>query len=212
MKAAGHELNGLRALYQAATAARRDGSTSGLAGLLAPLMVVVDYRGWRVVAMCVVPVGDGTLCYGSDDQARTVHRDPQVARLMKDAGVRLNLKEHLVGARHLDESRLTPIVGPCDIEIHRGHDGNLCVVVGVWASMAPLWVGLVPRPRSPLLVARVMADAVVLSWLCAATALIPLVCSHQRRRCVSFMPWSCSPTQPTRPSLFPFRYEHGSAT
>ena len=164
MKAAGHELKGLSALHRVASEARdeRDAKAlaesaaavtkevCGLGNLRTPLMVVVDYRGWRIVAMSVVPIGDGTLCYGSDDQARTVHRDPTVAAMMEDAGTvferrftrnircnascayvvvaagaRLNLKPHMVGTRG---SQLTSIIGPCDIEVHRGSDGHLYVV------------------------------------------------------------------------------------
>ena len=208
MKAAGHELKGLSALHRVASEARdeRDAkalaeSTAavtkevcGLGSLRTPLMVVVDYRGWRIVAMSVVPIGDGTLCYGSDDQARTVHRDPTVAAMMEDAGTvlerrftrnircnascayvvvaagaRLNLKPHMVGTRG---SQLTSIIGPCDIEVHRGSDGHLYVVE------APC------RTTYPYSLRR--ADTYhVAVWLCGCVAAaIPWtlpVCSRLRR-------------------------------
>ena len=38
------------------------------------LFGVVDYAGWRVLASALLPIGEGTLVYGSADGGRTVSR------------------------------------------------------------------------------------------------------------------------------------------
>lgn len=132
MKAAGHELHGLAAFFDSAAALRRsrhdplgaepvEGRRVGPPALRIAPAVLVDYRGWRVLCTAVLPVGGASLCYGSDDQARTVHCDPSVQVHMQAWGRLRNLKEHMVG-----RDAPTAIVGPCDIEVHRGRDGRLC--------------------------------------------------------------------------------------
>lgn len=111
MKSGGHDLKGLIALRQA-----------DMPALHLPLMALIDYRGFRVVAVSLLPIGrEETLVYGSNNGGRQVHSgDDEVAGLMRDAARRLNIKEHLVGMGERKEL----LCMPCDIEVHRGYDGR----------------------------------------------------------------------------------------
>ena len=56
-------------------------------------MAFIDYRGWRLHAVSLLPIGDDTLIYGSADGGRTVLKsNEQVNSLMEEAGKRLKLK------------------------------------------------------------------------------------------------------------------------
>ena len=83
--------------------------------------LAVDYAGWRILASALLPIGEGTLVYGSDDGGKTVcgssplpsfvgrcadltvlrfpqvHKDPEVHSLMAEAADKLKLKLHPVG-------------------------------------------------------------------------------------------------------------------
>ena len=52
----GHELKGLMAY-----------SSLQLEDVHLPLMALVDYRGFRVVAISVLPISKGSLIYGTND-------------------------------------------------------------------------------------------------------------------------------------------------
>lgn len=74
-------------------------------------MCLVDYRGFRLVAMSLLPISKSTLIYGSDDAGKTVHNDdPEFSNLMKEAASIINLKGHVTDAKG------TTIYGPTDIE------------------------------------------------------------------------------------------------
>lgn len=86
-----------------------------------PLMALIDYKGYRLVAMSFLPISKGSLVYGSSDAGKTIHNDaPPVVPLMKKVGKKLNLLEHLVGSKR--------IIGPGDIEVHRGDDDRFYIV------------------------------------------------------------------------------------
>eukprot|EP00698_Gefionella_okellyi_P016146 TRINITY_DN4601_c0_g1_i3.p1 TRINITY_DN4601_c0_g1~~TRINITY_DN4601_c0_g1_i3.p1 ORF type:complete len:727 (-),score=189.20 TRINITY_DN4601_c0_g1_i3:2918-5098(-) len=113
MKVAGLELLGLRAYKQL-----------HLPNLHCPLMTIVDYRGYRLLAACTLPLSRTSLVYGSADAGRTVHcDDDEMNQLMSQAGQMLNLKPHRTGS-----SGEAMIFGPCDIEGHRGNDRRLYVL------------------------------------------------------------------------------------
>jgi len=79
-----------------------------------PLMALIDYRGYRVVAMSVLPISSKTIIYGSDTAGVNVYnKDENFNQLMIQASEKLNLRGHLVG---FNEQIL--IYGPCDIEGH----------------------------------------------------------------------------------------------
>ncbi|KAL6050246.1 Clu domain-containing protein [Balamuthia mandrillaris] len=113
MKAAGHELKGLINMYSVRAK-----------GVCFPLMALVDYRGFRLIALSKLPIGDETMIYGSGDSGRTVHNsDVSFASKMKFIGQQLNLKEHMAGFRTYRN-----LFFPCDIEGHRGTDNRYYVV------------------------------------------------------------------------------------
>lgn len=54
-KVAGRELTSILSVWNKA-----------IRGLSVPLMCLVDYKGFRLVAMSVLPIGKDTIVYGSD--------------------------------------------------------------------------------------------------------------------------------------------------
>eukprot|EP01125_Pyxidicula_operculata_P011059 TRINITY_DN3612_c0_g1_i10.p1 TRINITY_DN3612_c0_g1~~TRINITY_DN3612_c0_g1_i10.p1 ORF type:complete len:1231 (+),score=183.36 TRINITY_DN3612_c0_g1_i10:494-3694(+) len=114
MKVGGHELKGMIAYQQAE-----------VPELHLPLMALIDYRGFRVVAISMLPINKKkTLVYGSGDGGKTVYdTNPKVRDLMKKAAEKLNVKGHLVGP-----NADTEIYGPCDIEVHVGYDNRAYIL------------------------------------------------------------------------------------
>jgi hypothetical protein len=56
-------------------------------------MALIDYRGWRLQAVSVLPIDSDSLVYGSADGGRCVQkRDPKINAMMQEAGRQLNLK------------------------------------------------------------------------------------------------------------------------
>lgn len=125
MKVAGHELKGLTALV----------SIGMMLGLNFPLLALIDYKGFRLVATSVLPISDETLVYGSCDGGNTVKSDKPFLELFEKIARILNLKGHMAGLGN----EKTFIYGPCDIEGHRAQDGKQYVVdtARVWPAEAP---------------------------------------------------------------------------
>lgn len=98
MKAASHELTGLMSYYKCA-----------IPGLHYPLMCLIDYKGFRLIAMSILP-GIGSvlltppvleLVYGSGDGGHNVFSTHHEVNLkMAQAAKLLNLKPHVVGSRN----------------------------------------------------------------------------------------------------------------
>ena len=110
MKSAAKELSGLIAVAGA-----------GIPGLCVPLTCLVEFRGWRLFAAAMLPVGpgDATLRYGSSDAAKTIKKtSPYVNGLMRSLGHHLNLASHPVGRG----DQRTHLCGPADLEVHVGRD------------------------------------------------------------------------------------------
>eukprot|EP01125_Pyxidicula_operculata_P005438 TRINITY_DN1931_c0_g2_i1.p1 TRINITY_DN1931_c0_g2~~TRINITY_DN1931_c0_g2_i1.p1 ORF type:complete len:2425 (-),score=534.59 TRINITY_DN1931_c0_g2_i1:786-8060(-) len=106
MKAAANERKGLMSLFHCQ-----------IPNLHFPLMALIHYQGFCLIAMSILPVGRDTLIYGSADAGLTCcAKEKEMNEAMLEAGKKLNLRVHLV--------RETPIVGPGDIEGHRGTDGR----------------------------------------------------------------------------------------
>src|SRR5690349_20535631 len=114
MKTGGLELKGLMRYY-------------GCEGLHVPLMAVIDYRGFRLVAMSILPIEKKkTLIYGSSDAGKTVHAsDPYFNKMMSQAATKLNLKGHLCGK---EKESMKFLHGPTDIEGHLGTDKRYYVL------------------------------------------------------------------------------------
>ena len=114
-KVAGHELKGLKALFSTNTP-----------GLCFPLMALIDYKGFRLVASSLLPLSKGSLILGSNDAGRTVHADdPILNEKVAVASRVLNLKPHACGL-DVDE----PVIMPCavDLEGHQGVDGRYYIL------------------------------------------------------------------------------------
>jgi hypothetical protein len=119
MKAASHDLKGLMAFF-----------ATNIADLHVPLMATIDYKGFRLQALSMLPVSRSTLAYGSCDGARTVHTDNErLNKLMQEAGALLNLKPHCVGPHE------TLVHAVADIEGHVGNDGRFWLLD--FARVAP---------------------------------------------------------------------------
>ena len=55
-------------------------------------MTVIDHKGFRLIAMAVLPVSHDTIVYGSDDGGRTVHTDDDAINdVMQAVGERVSV-------------------------------------------------------------------------------------------------------------------------
>jgi tetratricopeptide (TPR) repeat protein len=120
-KVAGHDLRGLQCYFNC-----------HLADLALPLMALIDYRGFRLVAMAALPIDGKTIVYGSPDAGKSLHKsnDAQLRTQLRRACSILNLQPH--GAAAVDESGGggrddDPGVqlAPTDLEVHLGYDSRL---------------------------------------------------------------------------------------
>jgi len=108
MKIAGHDLKAMSYLFGA-----------WLPDLYFPLVALVDYRGYRLVAMTVLPInGLETLIYGSSDAGITTFQDENVHEQLITLGKRLNLREHPIKGTQVR------CITPIDLEVHQGTDGK----------------------------------------------------------------------------------------
>lgn len=111
MKSASHELKGLMSWY-----------SCNIRGLCFPLQALVDYKGFRVLAISILPINDDSIIYGSSDAGRTVHsRSPEFNEKIDTAARILNLKPHFVNPT-------VQLSGPGDLEGHMGTDGKFYVL------------------------------------------------------------------------------------
>ncbi|KAM9964845.1 hypothetical protein ACTFIW_004637 [Dictyostelium discoideum] len=111
MKTAAHELNGCASFLNC-----------GVKGLHVPLMAFIDYRGFRLMAMSLLPISKKSLIYGSCDAGQTVHTSNNIFNnLFLNASKVINLKQHFVEDISGD---IKSISGPIDIEGHLGGDNR----------------------------------------------------------------------------------------
>jgi hypothetical protein len=123
-KVAGHDLKGVKCYFNA-----------GVPMLRFPLVCLVDYMGFRLVAMSLLPIDRSTLVYGSSDAGKVVHADDQAFNdAMAMAAEKLNLRTHTVGPAG---GPLTVVHSAADIEGHRGRDGR-AYVIDLARAMPPL--------------------------------------------------------------------------
>lgn len=112
MKGCKNDMIGLMSYYNTSTP-----------GLYFPLMSIIDYRGFRLIAMSILPITRTSIKYGSADGGKTVHTKlKSLNAKMKQVGESLNLKGHRTGAQQ------AMIYGPGDIEGHLGKDGKFYIV------------------------------------------------------------------------------------
>ena len=107
IKAAGLDLKGLISLFNVSTYEKNE--------IHFPLMALIDYRGYRLIAISILPVSKDTLIYGSADGGETVKTsDEKFNCFMDKLGSELNLKKHIVADKQI------ALCG--DIEGHFGTD------------------------------------------------------------------------------------------
>ena len=132
-KVAGHELKGLIALMN-----------TGTKELCFPLvnfqhkqpffkfenpfisrqkMSLVDYRGFRLIAISFLPIDSNTIIYGSNDYGRTIHqtKNPRFLSALEKASKGLNIQVHKCGPSKEDPAT---VYGPVDLEGHKGRDNR----------------------------------------------------------------------------------------
>ncbi|GAM18575.1 hypothetical protein SAMD00019534_017500 [Acytostelium subglobosum LB1] len=112
-KSAGHELKGLNHFME---------HSEGI--IRFPLAAIIDYGGYRLLAISRLPINKKTIVYGSNDGGKTVHNsDTKVDTEMRRLAKKMNIKGHLVGL-----TSPTLIYGPGDIEVHKGTDGRYYMI------------------------------------------------------------------------------------
>lgn len=131
MKTGAHELRGIMHY-----------SSLRVSGLHFPLMLVMDYKGFRLVAEALLPINKETIKYGSSDGGETVHADgEQLCQMMRTVGQELHLAQHIVKDRTL--------FGPGDQEVHLGLDGRYyCIDLARVFPCEPARHHLNPTPSS----------------------------------------------------------------
>ncbi|KAH3733018.1 Histidine kinase A [Pelomyxa schiedti] len=109
-KVAGHELKSLISIYN-----------QELVGISLPLMALVDFRGYRLIALSLLPIGDNTLVMGSADAMATIHQPPpEIQEIMTRLSTKLNLRTHLMQS--------VPVFTCVDTEGHIASDGRFYLV------------------------------------------------------------------------------------
>lgn len=98
-----------------------------------PMMAVVDYRGFRLLAEALLPISNDSCVYGSPDGGINMYAsDKTFNESISCLAEQLNIAEHQVGNVRL--------AGPGDVEGHRGADGRFYLIdlARVFPPQAPL--------------------------------------------------------------------------
>lgn len=108
-KVAAHELKGISALFSCIL-------ELGIQNLCLPIVCLVDYRGFRIVAISVLPISGSTIQYGSNNYGKNINKtNSQLCESLKLIGKNLNLKPHIVNG--------VEIYTPVDLEAHTARVG-----------------------------------------------------------------------------------------
>ena len=119
MKVAGHEMKGVVSY----SSLQQDPSRGEEVQF--GMTILIDDRGFRMIASSILPISSDTLVYGSCDGGHTVQGEESPdGRAIGRLASQLNLRGHLAGLG--DDPKF--VVGPCDQEGHLGTDGKLYVV------------------------------------------------------------------------------------
>eukprot|EP01102_Stenamoeba_stenopodia_P013206 TRINITY_DN4255_c0_g2_i1.p1 TRINITY_DN4255_c0_g2~~TRINITY_DN4255_c0_g2_i1.p1 ORF type:complete len:961 (+),score=234.00 TRINITY_DN4255_c0_g2_i1:195-3077(+) len=111
LKVAGHELKGLINYINL-----------DLSNVYYPMMALVDYMGFRLIAMSLLPIDKETIIYGSNDAGMNYHDEYEYfTNQMRIAAAKLNLKPHKTPSG-------SSIYSAIDIEGHRGQDGKFYLI------------------------------------------------------------------------------------
>jgi tetratricopeptide (TPR) repeat protein len=139
-KAANHEFRHLQLLMAHAISGARGPC------LHFPLMTLITFRGFRLIATTVLPIDASTIVYGSANAAVSVHSAADVAPVMRDIAAEFNLAPHHVVSRDLRQ-RLQ-LHACADIEVHRGRDQRL-YIIDCHRLMPPTMPPAVASPDAP---------------------------------------------------------------
>eukprot|EP01127_Copromyxa_protea_P019689 TRINITY_DN6444_c0_g2_i4.p1 TRINITY_DN6444_c0_g2~~TRINITY_DN6444_c0_g2_i4.p1 ORF type:complete len:903 (+),score=135.68 TRINITY_DN6444_c0_g2_i4:266-2710(+) len=121
IKAAGHELKAFNELVKVSNL------ISVTPSLHFPMITLIDYLGYRLVAVAALPISRKTLKYGSDDGCKTIHNQlPELQDLIQKVAKLLYLKPHIVGSGMNNEPIRLDF--PADVEGHLGTDGKYYLV------------------------------------------------------------------------------------
>lgn len=108
-----------------------------------PLVVVIDYLGFRLTAMSLLPIaGRATLAYGSPDGGVSFKVDRDVALCVDEVGKRLNLKHHAIYA-----DAATTTCMPSDIEVAAASIAIVRVLIVLLLASLSLTVSALSAPR-----------------------------------------------------------------
>jgi hypothetical protein len=109
-KIGGHELKSLTHLWECK-----------IPDLCLPLQCLIDYLGFRMVAMLLLPINNSTLKVGSDDAGMSYHAASEsLMKKFKRIGEVLNLAPHPLHGH--------TIYGPFDLEGHVGLDSKEYII------------------------------------------------------------------------------------
>lgn len=159
-KTAGHELRGFGAVYRA---------LGPDIDVRVPLSCLVEYRGYRLLAMSLLPIGPETLLHGSSDAARTFSRDSEgaLSGMLAQLATVLNLREHSVRDA---QGAAQQVALAFDTEGHRGRDYRYYLIdlhrlfppEPVWRQRAgDASPAAAARPEAGLMLVRMMRPELV---------------------------------------------------
>ncbi len=107
-KAAGHDLKGAISYFRFCTD-----------GICVPMQALVDFQGFRLIAMPLLPLRGHTPIYGSNDGGASVHAsNPVFNAMMERAAKMLHIAPHRVAAAQ------TVLCSAGDVEGHLGTDNR----------------------------------------------------------------------------------------
>ena len=90
-------------------------------GLYVPLMSLINYRGYSLIAQSWLPIGSDTIVYGTADGGSNIYASNESFNAkMKAVGELINIKAHAVWNK--SKTYRTILYGPADLEGHIGHD------------------------------------------------------------------------------------------
>ena len=123
-KSTAHEIKSIMACQEAQ-----------IPGIYFPLICIVDYFGFRLLCVSMLPISKNTIKYGSNDAGTTMHNDDvEASEKMKKLGDYLKLKGHQLVS--IDKKQKVILHGPGDIEGHLGDDDGRYYLVDL-ARMFP---------------------------------------------------------------------------
>ena len=99
-------------------------------------MALIDYRGFRLVALTVLPISRKTIIYGTHEASKMsaeIHADDAALnKLMKKTARRLNLRKHKVGRRGQ-----IGLYAAVDVEGHKSEEDNRFYLVDFARTFPP---------------------------------------------------------------------------